>query len=78
MKLIRIAHKKPDCIGCALCAEVAPNYFRMDGDGEAELIRVLREDNSFQYGEGFGEDRESLQEAEAGCPVNIIRLDGPS
>ncbi|HSH09611.1 MAG TPA: ferredoxin [Oceanipulchritudo sp.] len=75
MKLIRIAHKKPDCIGCALCAEVAPNYFRMDGDGEAELIRITREDNSFQYGEGFEEDRGILEEAESGCPVDIIRID---
>lgn len=74
MKLIRIAHKKPECIGCALCAEVAPNYFRMDNEGEAELIRVVREDKSFQYGEGFEEDRPSLEEAESGCPVDIIRL----
>jgi len=76
MKLIRIAHKKPECIGCALCAETAPNYFRMDGDGEAELIRITREDGMFQYGEGFAEDLPSLEEAESGCPVNIIRL-GP-
>jgi ferredoxin len=75
MKLIRIAHKKPDCIGCALCAEVAPQYFRMDGDGEAELVQVVREDRSFQYGEGFAEDRQILKEAEAGCPVDIIRID---
>jgi len=74
MRLIRISHKKPDCIGCALCAEVAPAYFRMDGDGEAELIRITREDAFFQYGEGFEEDRPSLEEAEDGCPVNIIRL----
>ncbi|MGC9450542.1 MAG: ferredoxin [Oceanipulchritudo sp.] len=75
MKRIRIAHKKPECIGCALCVEVAPRYFRMDEDGEAELVKVLREDRGFQYGEGFEEDRHLLGEAEAGCPVDIIRLD---
>ena len=75
MKLIRIAHKKPECIGCALCAEVAPAYFRMDDEGEAELVRIVREDRSFQYGEGFQEDRDCLLEAEEGCPVDIIRLD---
>ncbi|MGB0414509.1 MAG: ferredoxin [Coraliomargarita sp.] len=74
MKFIRIAHKKPECIGCMLCAEVAPNYFEMDDDGEAQLIRVTREDSSFQYGEGFEEDRSILEEAEEGCPVNIIRI----
>ncbi|HAV13735.1 MAG TPA: ferredoxin [Opitutae bacterium] len=74
MKFIKIAHKKPECIGCMLCAEVAPQYWEMDEDGEAQLLRVTREDKSFQYGEGFEEDREILKEAEEGCPVNIIKV----
>lgn len=74
MKLIRIAHKKPECIGCTLCAEVAPNYWEMDEDGEARLLQITREDKDFQYGEGFEEDREILKKAEEGCPVNIIRI----
>jgi ferredoxin len=57
-----------------LCAEVAPNYWTMDEDGEAQLLHITREDKSFQYGEGFEEDRQVLEEAEAGCPVNIIRI----
>ena len=74
MKRIRITHKKQECIGCALCAEVAPAYFRMDEEGEAELIQVLRQDDSFHYGEGFEEDRDILCQAEKGCPVDIIRV----
>jgi len=74
VKLIQIAHKKPECIGCDLCAEVAPNYFEMDDDGEARLIRLTREDPFFQYGEGFPEDLEILKQAEDGCPVDIIRI----
>jgi ferredoxin len=57
-----------------LCAEVAPQYWKMDENGEAQLLRVTRADSSFQYGEGFEEDRDVLQEAEAGCPVNIIKV----
>ncbi|MGA1204602.1 MAG: ferredoxin [Opitutales bacterium] len=76
MKLIQIAHKKPECIGCGLCAEVAPNYWHMDDDGEAQLINVVRIDPFFQFGEGFPEDRSILEEAEEGCPVDIIRI-GP-
>lgn len=57
-----------------LCAEVAPQYWKMDENGEAQLLRVTRTDSSFQYGEGFEEDRDVLQEAEAGCPVNIIKV----
>ncbi|MFQ3225079.1 MAG: ferredoxin [Lentimonas sp.] len=74
MKLIKIAHKKPECIGCMLCAEVAPQYWEMDEDGEAQLLRVTRTDQSFEYGEGFEEDRAILKEAEEGCPVNIIKI----
>lgn len=57
-----------------LCAEVAPQYWEMDDNGEAQLLRVTREDSSFQYGEGFEEDRDVLNEAEEGCPVNIIKI----
>ncbi|WP_309395876.1 ferredoxin [Cerasicoccus maritimus] len=73
MKMISIAHKKPECIGCMLCAEVAPGYFQMDENGEAQLINVIRRDKVFEYSEGFPEDQAALEEAEAGCPVNIIR-----
>ncbi len=75
MKLVRIFHKKPECIGCGLCAEVAPNYWIMDDDGEAQLINIVREDKTFQYGEGFPEDMDMLKEAEEGCPVDIIRIE---
>lgn len=74
MKFIPIAHKQPECIGCMLCAEVAPQYWEMNEDGEAELRRVTRSDKTFHYSEGFEEDRDILNEAEAGCPVNIIRI----
>jgi len=74
MKYIKIAHKKPECIGCALCTEVAPGYWRMDEDGEAQLIQVIRSDKQFEYANGFEEDRESLKKAEEGCPVGIIRV----
>ena len=74
MKLIQIAHKKPECIGCGLCAEVASNYWRMDDDGEAQLINIVREDPFFQFGAGFPEDADILKEAEEGCPVDIIRI----
>jgi len=74
VRFLKIAHKKPECIGCMLCAEVAPNYWEMDEDDEAQLLRVTREDKAFQYGEGFEEDRDLLKEAEAGCPMDTIKI----
>lgn len=74
MKFIHIAHKKPACIGCALCVEVAPGYWRMDDEGEAQLIQPIRRDAQFEYAHGFEEDRPSLEQAASGCPVGIIRI----
>lgn len=74
MKYIHIAHKKSECIGCALCAEVAPGYWRMDDDGEAQLIAPNRHDKQFEYALGFEEDRSILEQAKEGCPVGIIRI----
>ena len=74
MKYIRIAHKKPECIGCGLCAEVAPGYWHMDENGEAQLNQVCHTDAQFEYADGFEEDRATLEQAEEGCPVDIIRI----
>jgi ferredoxin len=74
MKYIHIAHKKPECIGCALCAEVAPDYWRMDDHGEAQLIQVIRQDRQFEYAHGYEDDRPVLEQAASGCPVGIIRI----
>ena len=73
--MLRIIHKKPECIGCDVCCEVAPNYWFMNEGGQAELHNVLRVKDKMQYGEGWEEDRDILKEAEKSCPVNIIRIE---
>ena len=73
--MLRIIHKKPDCIGCDVCCEVAPNYWFMNEEGLAELHNVLSVKDNMQFGEGWEEDREALKEAEESCPVNIIRIE---
>ncbi len=71
--MLSIRHKKPECIGCKLCADVAPQYFEMDSDGLAQLLNAKTQ-GVFDTAEGFDEDLEDLQQAEQGCPVNIIRV----
>ncbi len=75
-QMITIKHKRLECIGCGFCAEVAPNYWKMDEEGLAQLHQVVEQDDPFEIGHGFEEDRESLKEAEFHCPVSIIRLEG--
>jgi ferredoxin len=71
--MIKIRHKKPECIGCKLCADVAPHYFEMDDEGLAQLINSAQQ-GVFQVAEGFDEDLEDLKLAEEGCPVDIIHI----
>jgi ferredoxin len=75
MKYIKIAHKKTECIGCAFCTEVAPGYWQMDENGEAQLIQAVRGNAQFDFGNGFVEDRHVLEQAQKGCPVGIIRIE---
>jgi ferredoxin len=74
MKSIQITHKKAACIGCALCTEVAPGYWQMDTQGEAQLTQPIRRHGSFEYAQGFEDDRAALVQAVRGCPVGIIRI----
>lgn len=74
MAFITIAHKRSECIGCGLCIEAAPGYWFMNAEGEAELQTILRTNGKFEYGEGLPQDREPLETATEGCPVNIIRM----
>lgn len=46
------------CIGCGMCAGIAPDSFRMNGDGKAEF-----------YAES---DDAAVQQAIDGCPVSAI------
>ncbi len=63
-----------ECIGCMLCAEVAPNYWSMQEDGLAQLRSVTEVRQNLEWGEGFAEDHDILKEAEEGCPVDIIKV----
>ena len=73
--MLRIIHKQPECIGCDLCCDVAPQYWFMNDDGLAELRTILKVKGNLRFAEGWDEDREALKEAEENCPVNIIRVE---
>lgn len=70
----KLKHKRPECIGCCLCAETAPSYFYMDDEGLAQ-IHDFKQEGVFQVCEAFEMDRDELEEAARGCPVNIIHLE---
>ncbi|NQZ58216.1 MAG: ferredoxin [Lentisphaeraceae bacterium] len=72
--MLNISHKRPECIGCGLCAEAAPNYWKMSSDGLATLLDIKHRRKQFHYADGFEEDSDILQKAVEGCPVQIIAV----
>ena len=73
--MLRIIHKQPECIGCDLCCDVAPNYWFMNDEGLADLHSITKIVGTLQFGEGWEEDRIALKEAVENCPVHIIRIE---
>ncbi len=72
--MLQIRHKQNECIGCAQCVELAPDYWGLDGDGMARLLNETGRWGAFTLGQGFASDCEALALAEQSCPVNIIDL----
>jgi ferredoxin len=52
------------CSGCALCVEICPEVFEMDGD----IARV----RGIEVPE---DEEERVEEAAEGCPVEAISID---
>ena len=72
-----IHHKAPECVGCAYCAEVIPQYFKLDEDGMAILLNGEEKGGLF-HAEGLAIDIEDIKEAARGCATNIISVDRAS
>ncbi len=69
-----VRHKRIECVSCALCAEEAPAYWRMDEDGLAVLVQVEKTRGAFTFTPAFPQDVPVLKEMEAACPAGIIRV----
>ncbi len=73
--MLRIKHKRAECIGCDSCASDAPEYWEMAEDGLASLIQLSEAHGVFEFAKAFGDDREVLEEVASACPVGIISLE---
>jgi ferredoxin len=73
--MLRIKHKRAECIGCDSCACDAPEYWEMAEDGLASLIQSSEKHGVFEFSKAFTDDREVLEEVASACPVGIISLE---
>ena len=72
MKQIR--HKQKECVGCDACAELAPQYFKIDDDGKARLRQLKNQAQSYDFGLVFPDDLAQVQAAADSCAVQIISV----
>lgn len=73
--MIRITHHRTNCIGCGYCNEVAAYRWHMnDKDGKSDLVgsKGKKEIYTMLVADDEWEDN---KEAEALCPVKIIRVE---
>jgi len=43
-----LQHNRPDCIGCAACEAVAPDFWEMNDDGKSDIKGGKHLDNGWQ------------------------------
>ena len=72
--LVVIRHKAIECVGCCLCAETIPQYFEIDEEGMSVLIGGENE-GTFDKVDALALDKQDIEVAVEGCPVDIIRVD---
>ena len=69
-----LQHDRPNCIGCAACEAVTPDFWEMNEDGKADIKQGKNLDNEWQELDIEEKDFEANKEAADSCPVNVIHL----
>lgn len=73
-KTYEIQHDRPNCIGCAACAAVAPDFWEMNEDGKSDIKQAKDREDGWQIKEIDEKDFAANKEAADACPVNVIHL----
>ena len=63
--MVKIIFEREKCIGCGLCQNLCPKYWKMAEDGKAEFLGSKEE----------LEEVECNQEAADSCPTQCIRIE---
>jgi len=72
--MLQIIYYRNKCIGCAACAEIAPDRWKMSRkDGKSTLLGGISKKSVFQTKVSLAE-MEVNEKAAANCPVKIIQL----
>ena len=73
-KKFQIFHDRPNCIGCAACAAVAPDFWSMNEDGKSDIIGSIKKDDETEELDIDEKNYNENKEAADSCPVNVIHI----
>ena len=73
-KKFQIQHDRPNCIGCAACAAVAPDFWVMNEDGKSDIVDCTKRDDEWEELNIEEKDFQVNKEAADSCPVNVIHI----
>ena len=73
-KKFMIQHDRPNCIGCAACAAVAPDFWEMNEDGKSDIIGSKKLDDETEELDIDEKNYVENKEAADSCPVNVIHI----
>ena len=69
-----LQHDRPNCIGCAACEAVAPDFWEMNGDGKSDIKGGKHLDNGWQELNFEEKDLQINKDGADSCPVNVIHI----
>lgn len=72
--MVKIIHKRKECIGCGSCAALCPQYFEMGGDNFAELKGSKIDEETGIEELVVSQKTKELEDAVLSCPVQIIKI----
>lgn len=73
-KKYQIQHDRPNCIGCAACAAVAPDFWVMSEDGKSDIVGCKKRDDEWEELDIEEKNYQVNKEAADSCPVNVIHI----
>ncbi len=73
-KKFQILHDRPNCIGCAACAAVAPDFWVMSEDGKSDIVNSKKRADEWEELDISEKNYQQNREAAESCPVNVIHI----
>jgi ferredoxin len=70
----QIQHDRPNCIGCAACAAIAPDFWEMNADGKSDVIGCKKRPDEWEELDIDAKNFAINKEAADSCPVNVIHI----